>query len=143
MVTAPVLAQEEADPGWSRTRARRELHESFDLWLDDVEDAMKEEPARNLMLSRGGNQVTLIARGAHLDSIKRNGLKIVTDEGEFVVRSIVKVRNRLPLAQFAILGAFALATPQSLPIPTLQSGVPGCQARLASLTFWWEKYIAS
>ena len=38
------------------------------------------------MLSRGGNQVTLIARGIHLDSIKRNGLKIVTDEGEFVVR---------------------------------------------------------
>jgi len=30
--------------------------------------------------------VTLIARGAHLDSINRNGLKIVTDEGEFVVR---------------------------------------------------------
>ena len=38
------------------------------------------------MLSRGGNQVTLIARGAHLDSINRNGLKMVTDEGEFVVR---------------------------------------------------------
>ena len=38
------------------------------------------------MLSRGGNQVTLIARGAHLDSIHRNGLKIVTDEREFVVR---------------------------------------------------------
>ncbi len=38
------------------------------------------------MLSRHGNQVTLIARGAHLDSINRNGLKIVTDEGEFVVR---------------------------------------------------------
>ena len=37
-------------------------------------------------LSRGGNQVTLIARGAHLDSIYRNGLKMVTDEGEFVVR---------------------------------------------------------
>ena len=45
MVTAPVLAWEEADPGWSRTRARRELHQSFDLWLDDVEEAMKEEPA--------------------------------------------------------------------------------------------------
>ncbi len=45
MVTAPVLAGEEADPGWSRTRARRELHQSFDLWLDDVEEAMKEEPA--------------------------------------------------------------------------------------------------
>ena len=45
MVTAPVLTREEADPGWSETPTRRELHQSFDLWLDEVEEAMKEEPA--------------------------------------------------------------------------------------------------
>ena len=44
MVTAPVLTWEEADPGWSRTQARRELHQEFDLWLDEAEEGMKEEP---------------------------------------------------------------------------------------------------
>jgi 2-dehydropantoate 2-reductase len=38
------------------------------------------------MLSRGGNDVTLIARGPHLKAINQHGLKIVTDDQEFVVR---------------------------------------------------------
>lgn len=38
------------------------------------------------MLSRGGNRVTLIARGPHLDAIVHHGLKVVTDDGEFTVR---------------------------------------------------------
>jgi len=37
------------------------------------------------MLSRSGNQVTLIARGAHLEAIKEQGLNIVTDDGTYVV----------------------------------------------------------
>jgi len=37
------------------------------------------------MLSRGGNQVTLIARGPHLKAIRDRGLRIVTDEAEFVI----------------------------------------------------------
>jgi 2-dehydropantoate 2-reductase len=37
------------------------------------------------MLSRGGNDVTLIARGPHLKAITQRGLKIVTDDQEFVV----------------------------------------------------------
>ncbi len=37
------------------------------------------------MLSRGGNQVTLIARGDHLAAIKEQGLKMITDDGEYVV----------------------------------------------------------
>jgi len=52
MVTAPVFAPEEADPGWSRPQARRELHQGFDLWLDEVEEAMQEEPASLDALSR-------------------------------------------------------------------------------------------
>ena len=36
-------------------------------------------------LSQGGNEVTLIARGAHLDAIRSRGLKIITDDSEFIV----------------------------------------------------------
>ena len=52
MVTAPVFAPEEADQGWSRPQARRELHQGFDLWLDEVEEAMQEETASLDALSR-------------------------------------------------------------------------------------------
>lgn len=38
------------------------------------------------MLARGGNQVTLVARGPHLDAIMRQGLKVVADREEFTVR---------------------------------------------------------
>ena len=38
------------------------------------------------MLARGGNDVTLIARGANLESIRANGLKVVRDEEEFTVQ---------------------------------------------------------
>jgi 2-dehydropantoate 2-reductase len=37
------------------------------------------------MLSKGGNQITLIARGPHLKAIRDRGLRIITDEEEFVV----------------------------------------------------------
>ena len=37
------------------------------------------------MLSRGGNDVTLIARGPHLQTIVQQGLKIVRDDQEFIV----------------------------------------------------------
>ena len=38
------------------------------------------------MLALGGHQVTLIARGAHRQAIEAHGLKIITDDREFVVR---------------------------------------------------------
>ena len=38
------------------------------------------------MLSRGGNQVTLIARGDHLAAISQRGLRVVRDEEEFTVQ---------------------------------------------------------
>jgi 2-dehydropantoate 2-reductase len=37
------------------------------------------------MLARDGNEVSFIARGAHLDAIRSNGLKVVRDEEEFTV----------------------------------------------------------
>ena len=52
MVALPVFALEEVYPGSTRTQARRDLHESFDLWLDEVEEAMQEEPTSLDALSR-------------------------------------------------------------------------------------------
>jgi hypothetical protein len=43
MVTASVLALEEPTPDWIRTPTRRDLHQCFDLWLDTLEEAVKEE----------------------------------------------------------------------------------------------------
>ena len=37
------------------------------------------------MLSRGGNEVTLIARGQHLEAIGAHGLRIIRDQEEFTV----------------------------------------------------------
>ena len=38
------------------------------------------------MLSLGRNEVTLIARGAHLEAIRDKGLQIITDYGQFTVQ---------------------------------------------------------
>jgi hypothetical protein len=43
MVTASVLALEEPTADWIRTPTRKELHESFDHWLDTLEEAVKED----------------------------------------------------------------------------------------------------
>jgi 2-dehydropantoate 2-reductase len=37
------------------------------------------------MLARGGNDVTLVARGAHLDAIRRHGLRVATDDQQFLL----------------------------------------------------------
>ncbi len=52
MVTAPVLALEEPIPDWTKVPTRRELHESFDLWLDTLEEAVREAPLSLEALSR-------------------------------------------------------------------------------------------
>ena len=38
------------------------------------------------MLSRGGHDVNLVARGAHLEAIKSKGLRVVRDDEEFTAR---------------------------------------------------------
>jgi hypothetical protein len=53
MVTVSALALEEPTPDWIRTPTRRELHEGFDLWLDSLEEAMKEDFPSLDALSRG------------------------------------------------------------------------------------------
>ena len=38
------------------------------------------------MLARSGHDVTLIARGKHLETIRKDGLKILNDDGHFLVK---------------------------------------------------------
>ena len=52
MVTASVLALEEPTPDWIRAPTRRDLHEGFDLWLDTLEETVKEESPSLDALSR-------------------------------------------------------------------------------------------
>ncbi|GIT44598.1 MAG: hypothetical protein Ct9H300mP11_25340 [Chloroflexota bacterium] len=37
------------------------------------------------MLREGGHEVALVARGAHLDAIRSNGIRVIRDTEEFVV----------------------------------------------------------
>ena len=38
------------------------------------------------MLAQSGHDVTLIARGKHLETIRKDGLKILNDDGHFLVK---------------------------------------------------------
>lgn len=38
------------------------------------------------LLAKSGNDVTFIARGAHLDAIRKNGLRVKSDAGEFTIQ---------------------------------------------------------
>ena len=44
------------------------------------------------MLSRGGHQVTLVARGTHLQAIQQDGLQIIRDDEQFTLRCPADVR---------------------------------------------------
>lgn len=89
-------------------------------------------------LALTGHDMTLIARGAHLEAIKRNGLKLVTDDGEEQVAGNTHATQNLAEvgAQDVILLALkahqvapvveelrSLLGPSTL-LVTLQNGVP-------------------
>jgi hypothetical protein len=52
MVTATILALEEPTPEWAKARTRRELHDNFDLWLDSLEESVREVPPSLEVLTR-------------------------------------------------------------------------------------------
>lgn len=80
MVTAPVLALEETGQAWGRAQTRRELHEGFDLWLDILEETVKEEAPSLEVLARA-----VFARRQELTSM--------------VTAALVKQRHRQALEQ--------------------------------------------
>ena len=68
------------------------------------------------MLCRGGNEVTLIARGQHLDSIASNGLKIITDQEEFTVRcDATDDPNQVGLVDLVLLTVKTYQNQQAIP----------------------------
>ena len=63
-------------------------------------------------LALAGEEVTLIARGAHLAAIQQNGLQLITSEGE---------QNFVPAASIAATDDMSQAGPQDLVIVTLKT----------------------
>src|SRR5574338_199437 len=55
-------------------------------------------------LARAGHDVTMFARGAHLDALRRQGLTVRTPDGEHVVRvGATSETSELPSADVAIV----------------------------------------
>ena len=68
-------------------------------------------------LARVGHDVTMFARGAHLDAIRRNGLTVRVPDGDFVVR--VRATNdaaELPDADVAIIAVKSYSLGDVIPI---------------------------
>lgn len=49
------------------------------------------------LLARAGNEVTFIARGAHLEAIRKNGLQIKSGHGDFLVKPAQATDNPLEI----------------------------------------------
>ena len=87
-------------------------------------------------LARAGHEVTLIARGAHLEAMRRHGLRVRTAEGELTVRpDCTDDLGAVADAEVAFLAVKAHAVPPLAPalgaalgpgtaLVTLQNGIP-------------------
>ena len=97
------------------------------------------------MLSWGGNEVTLIARGRHLDAILSNGLKVITDQEEFIARcdatddpgrvgavDLVLLTVKTYQNQQAIPGMLPLVGPDTT-VLCLQNGIDSYQAVVSAV----------
>jgi 2-dehydropantoate 2-reductase len=105
------------------------------------------------MLSRGGNDVTLIARGPHLKAITQRGLKIVTDDQEFVVGcNATQDPRQVGTVDLILLTVKTYHNQQAVPallpmvgentvILCLQNGIDSYQAVVAAAG--WEKVLPS
>ena len=68
------------------------------------------------MLAQGGHQVTLVARGAHQQAIETHGLKIITDDREFVVRCpTTENPHSVGPAELVLLTVKTYHNPQAVP----------------------------
>ncbi|MEK7260657.1 MAG: 2-dehydropantoate 2-reductase N-terminal domain-containing protein, partial [Pseudomonadota bacterium] len=67
-------------------------------------------------LALAGEEVTLIARGAHLDAIRQNGLKLIEEDGAEHVAKNVKATSKLSEAGKQDVVILALKAHQVEPI---------------------------
>jgi 2-dehydropantoate 2-reductase len=68
-------------------------------------------------LARAGHDVTLFARGAHLDAIRRSGLTIRAPEGESVIRlAATDDATALPAAELAVIAVKSYSLADVIPV---------------------------
>jgi len=71
-------------------------------------------------LARAGHQVTLFARGAHLDAVRTHGLTVRNPDGEFVARvGATNDPNELPDADVVIVAVKSYSLPDVTPVVRL------------------------
>ena len=71
-------------------------------------------------LARAGHDVTLFARGAHLDAVRAHGLTVRTPEGEFVTRvGATNDPNELPASDVVIVAVKSYSLPDIAPVVRL------------------------
>jgi len=69
------------------------------------------------VLARAGNEVTLFARGAHLDALRARGLTVRTADGDFVAQvGATDQVNDLPAADVAIVTVKSYSLAEVVPI---------------------------
>ena len=97
------------------------------------------------MLSRGGNQVTLIARGSHLDAIATKGLRVITGKEEFTVNcDATDEPSRVGPVDLVMLTVKTYQNPQAIPallpmvgadttVLCLQNGIDSYEAAVAAI----------
>jgi 2-dehydropantoate 2-reductase len=89
-------------------------------------------------LARAGHDVTLVARGAHLDAMRRHGLRVRTAEGEFTVRpSCTDDLGVVAEAEAAFLAVKAHAIAPMAPALGAALGVGGTLVTLQNGIPWW------
>lgn len=68
-------------------------------------------------LARAGHDVTMFARGAHLDALRQHGLTVRTPEGEFVARvDTTSEVAELPRADFAVIAVKSYSLADVTPV---------------------------
>ena len=97
------------------------------------------------MLCRGGNDVTLIARGSHLKAILDGGLKVIRDQEEFTVRcAATDEPSQVGVVELVLLTVKTYQNDQAIPamlplvgpdtsVLCLQNGIDSYQAVAADV----------
>jgi 2-dehydropantoate 2-reductase len=89
-------------------------------------------------LARGGADVVLIARGAHLDAMRRNGVRVLSERGDFEARpEATDDLGAVGTAGCLVLGLKAYSLPDLLPrvAPLLQKQT--CLLPAQNGVPWW------
>ena len=68
-------------------------------------------------LARAGHDVTMFARGAHLDALRRRGVTVRTPEGEFTAPvTATDAVTELPSADLAVIAVKSYSLPDIIPV---------------------------